>query len=467
MWFRKDLRLADNEALHAAVSTAEQVGFVAVAPRAPATASERWREASLRSLAEHLPGAIAIVAGPAEEAIPRLAHELDGRSVHCSRDYTPAGLAEERRVAERLQRDGRSLTAHGGQLLVPPGELSAASGGAFRVFTPFFRAWLRALDGVPPLDGPTRVNGVDAVLESSYERAPVPLGLEPPTEDAEAWEPGERSARKRLARFAEGSLARYDETRDRPGEDGTSELSPRLAHGELSPRQVVHAAFAKQDRDVALPFVRQVAWREFAYHVLAEFPELAERPWRPEFSAMPWRDDPAGFSAWEAGSTGFPMVDAGMRQLARSGWMHNRVRLLAASFLTKDLLLPWPMGEVVFERLLADYDPALNAFNWQWVAGSGADASPYFRVFNPVTQGTKFDSDGAYVSRWVPELSYLPPHWIHHPWEAPERELRMGRVSLGRDYPKPIVDHATARRQALAAFDEVRASRKRSGSASE
>ena len=225
--------------------------------------------------------------------------------------------------------------------------------------------------------------------------------------------------------------------------------------------QVATEALGAVGRDTARPFLRQLAWREFAYHLLRNFPDLAKRPWHPEFDAMPWRDDSAALDAWKNGRTGFPLDDAGMRQLQATGWMHNRVRLVAASFLTKDLLIPWQRGEEHFGDRLVDYDPASNAFNWQWVAGSGADASPYFRVFNPWLQGVKFDPDGAYVRRWVPELSDLPRRSIHAPWSASAEELAAAGVRLGDTYPLPIVDHPDARRRALAAYDTVRDERRR------
>jgi deoxyribodipyrimidine photo-lyase len=208
--------------------------------------------------------------------------------------------------------------------------------------------------------------------------------------------------------------------------------------------------------DAAAPFVRQLAWREFAYHVLAVDPESLDRPLRREFSAMPWRDDPRSLDAWSVGQTGWPLVDAGMRQLAQTGWMHNRVRMVVASALTKDLLVPWQRGSAAFKRLLGDYDPAANAFNWQWVAGSGADAAPYFRIFNPALQGARFDPEGEYVRRWVPELAGLPARYTHRPWAAPAEVLLAAGVRLGDNYPHQLIDHAEARQRALAAFSAVR-----------
>ena len=266
---------------------------------------------------------------------------------------------------------------------------------------------------------------------------------------------GESAALARLGEFVDTALSDYADAHDLPAVRGTSELSAPLACGELSPRQVAWAAAQAEGEDVAAPFIRQLAWREFAYHVLAANPSSLDEPLRREFSAMPWRDDPAALEAWLAGQTGWPLVDAGMRQLAETGWMHNRVRMVVASALTKDLLVPWQSGAEAFERLLGDFDPAANAFNWQWVAGSGADAAPYFRIFNPALQGKRFDPDGDYVRRWVPELAEMPARFIHRPWEAPEAALEAAGVRLGEDYPEQLIDHGEARRRALAAFSAI------------
>lgn len=259
--------------------------------------------------------------------------------------------------------------------------------------------------------------------------------------------------------FAREGLERYVDDHDWPGLRGTSEMSIRLAWGELSPGQVARAAISAGGVGTE-PFLRQLAWREFSHHVLHHFPQAADSPLREEFNAFPWRDDPSVFDAWAHGQTGYPLIDAGMRQLLETGWMHNRVRMVCASFLTKDLLIPWQAGERFFAERLADYDPAVNVFNWQWVAGCGLDAAPYFRVFNPVVQGEKFDSGGWYVRTWVPELSGLASRWIHRPWEASSESLDKAGVRLGGTYPKRIVDHAQARLRALAAFESVKDARR-------
>ncbi len=453
MWFRRDLRLADNHALAEALGFAGGVVPVAViepegALHAP-TASHAWRAGSLAALDASLRerGSRLIVRkGPADVALPRLAAECGAMLVTCSRDCDPPARVEETRVRDALHDAGVELAVAEGSLLAPPGTVATTDGRSYRVFTPFFRAWERAWVPGEPISAPAKI----PAPESWPESLPLPA--------ARNVRAGEASALRRLAEFVRGGLADYAETRDRPDLHGTSELSPSLAAGEVSPGQVAVAAIRAVGLEGSRPFLRQLAWREFAYHILDAFPPLATEPWRPEYASMPWRDDDRALDAWKNGGTGYPLVDAGMRQLAETGLMHNRVRLVAASFLCKDLLLPWQEGERFFRDRLADYDPAANAFNWQWVAGSGADAAPYFRVFNPSVQGSRFDPDGTYVRRWLPELAALSSRWIHAPGAAPAEDLARAGLVLGASYPRPIVDHAEARVRALAALETVRVS---------
>jgi deoxyribodipyrimidine photo-lyase len=275
------------------------------------------------------------------------------------------------------------------------------------------------------------------------------------------WQPGEKGARERLAAFLDGAIGDYAVMRDRPDRAGTSRLSPHLHFGEITPSQCWHAALAHAEahgRTVGHEtFLRELAWREFSYHLLFHSPDLPDAPFRKEFVAFPWVADTNHLTAWQRGKTGYPIVDAGMRELWTTGWMHNRVRMIAASFLIKDLMIPWQAGEAWFWDTLVDADLASNAASWQWVAGSGADAAPFFRIFNPVTQGEKFDPDGDYVRRWVPELARLPAPDIHAPGEASRAVLSAAGVTLGKTYPLPIVDHAAARARALAGYDLVKA----------
>ena len=360
-------------------------------------------------------------------------------------------MAVEESVRRRLNEQGVELHAIEGQLLVAPGELLTSDGAPYRVFTPFFRAWMRAFDRVGPTGTPDRIPAPPFPPVSAGPSSP-PVGA---ADIARWWTPGESAARARLAEFVAGALAGYDVDRDHPAVRGTSELSPRLAWGELSAREAVAAAL-EAGEEAALPFVRQLAWREFAYHVVHACPTALEHPIDPRFERFDWCADADGLAAWRVGRTGFPLVDAGMRQLVATGWMHNRVRLVCASFLTKDLLVPWQHGEEYFSDRLVDFDPVLNAFNWQWVAGCGTDASPYFRIFNPTLQGTRFDPDGTYVRRWVPELAGLPSKWIHRPNKAPASVLEAAGVTLGETYPHPLIDHAEARARALSAYSAIK-----------
>ena len=456
VWFRRDLRLADNPALADALARAQGVAPLFVepdttAPHGPGAASLAWMECSLRALDTDLRArgsALTRRAAGAPQALAQAASECGATLVTCSRDGTPAGIAEEHAVAATLARAGVELRVSETQLLAPPGSLTTSAGSPYAVFTPFSRAWRAALRPSEPLPAPGRVPSIALTGQRSPARANAAAH-----DTTYAWTPGEVGAHRRLGEFVRDGLDAYEAERDIPGTRGTSELSAHLAWGELSPRQVVAAVSARADDAVAWPFLRQLAWREFAYHVLSAHPETLDSPLRGEFAAFPWRDDPAGLEAWVEGRTGYPLVDAGMRQLAETGWMHNRVRLVAASFLVKDLLIPWKTGDEAFRARLVDYDAAANVFNWQWVAGSGADAAPYFRIFNPSLQGTRFDADGTYVRRWVPELARLSPRWIQRPWLAPDADLRAGGITLGRSYPHPMVDHAETRQRALAALE--------------
>jgi deoxyribodipyrimidine photo-lyase len=349
------------------------------------------------------------------------------------------------------------------------------------VFTPFWRARVARPEPETPLPAPEALPAAPrspsglalADLEAEAVR-PWSAGF------ADVWRPGERGAKERLAAFLDGPLGSYAADRDRPDLEGSSRLSPHLRWGEVTARQAWHAvagtlAEAGLDLEAAVAppgwdeeqapglrrsagaFLRQLGWREFGHHLLAAFPSTVERPLHERFAAFPWRDDPAAFDAWRHGRTGYPIVDAAMRELWTTGWMHNRPRMLVASFLVKDLLLPWQDGAAWFWDTLVDADLANNTLGWQWAAGCGADAAPYFRVFNPVTQGRRFDPDGVYVRRWVPELAGLPAEHLQAPWQAPAGELGAAGVRLGEDYPEPVVDHREARSRALGAYELVRA----------
>jgi deoxyribodipyrimidine photo-lyase len=466
VWFRQDLRLADNPALHAAAGRPVLPVFlldeVAAGAWAPGGATRWWLHHSLAALAQALAsvGAPLLLArGRAEILIPALAEATGAAEVLAGRRPEPWARAQEAAVAEALTASGRRLRLFS-NALHDPMRIASGSGRPYAVFTPFAKAVLAGVSIATPLPAPARLHGLphpwpSEALEDWH------LLPQAPTPDWAAgfhdlWQPGEAGAAARLARFLAGALAGYATGRDLPAEEGSSGLSPHLAFGEISPRQAWHAAMAAGGEQ-AQPFLRQLLWREFSQHLLWHRPEMPERPLRPAYAAFPWQPDNALLRAWQRGRTGIPFIDAGMRQLWRTGWMHNRVRMVAASFLVKHLLQPWHDGARWFWDVLVDADLANNSASWQWVAGCGIDATPWFRIFNPVAQGEKFDPAGRYVRRFVPELARLPVRFIHRPWEAPAAVLDEAGVRLGETYPSPLVEHAAARRRALDALASLKA----------
>lgn len=470
LWFRQDLRLADNPALDAAIRHGAVLPLYVLDDATPGPwrwggARRWWLHHSLAALARSLAALgsrLVLRRGPAGHEVARIAAETGASTVFWNRCYEPHAVRRDRDIKAALKAGGIAAGSFNAALLAEPWEIATGAGTPYSVFTPFWKA-LRARTA------PERTVGAP-------KRLPAPGGW-PASDRLEDWAlqptrpdwaagfgksvaPGEAGARARLARFVDAGLAAYAEERDRPDRDGTSYLSAALGLGELGPRQVWRAVATAAAADPgrargAEAYLRELGWREFCHHLLYHAPDLPERSWRAAFDAFPWRDDAQALRAWQRGLTGYPIVDAGMRQLWRTGWMHNRVRMIAASFLVKDLLIDWRKGEAWFCDTLVDADLANNAAGWQWVAGSGADAAPYFRVFNPVLQGRKFDPNGDYVRRFVPELAMLPPDLIHAPWTAPADALAAAGVVLGRDYPRPIVDHGMARARALEAYRAV------------
>lgn len=449
LWLRRDLRLDDHPALIAALRHGSVLPVYVRAPEsagrwAEGGASRWWLHHSLAALGARLRAKgsrLIILKGRAAEALSGLARKTGVEAVYFSRLVDPWARKEEEAV---LALPGIHAEGFAGGLLYEPGEIMSLAGHPFRVFTPF---WKSAQQRAPAL--PVAEPGRIPTPAFSGGLALDELELLPKigwaTEFSGTWTPGEEGARRRLGRFL-GGVADYDRTRDLPFLDGTSGLSAHLHFGELSPRRAYFEVFRAPVSSGREAFLRELGWREFAHHALFHFPRLPEAPMDARFDGFPWRRDPSGLEAWRKGTTGFPIVDAGMRQLWRTGWMHNRVRMAAASFLTKDLLIDWREGARWFWDTLADADLANNTLGWQWASGCGPDAAPFFRVFNPTLQGEKFDPDGEYVRRWVPELAQAPARWIHKPWEMPDPP---------KAYPKPIVDHAAARLRALAAFKEA------------
>lgn len=471
VWFREDLRLADNPALAAAIESGAPVACLYLLDetspeiRPLGGAARWWLSGSLAALAEALEsrgGRLLVMRGAAREAIPEAVSALGASAVFWNRRY---GAEREIDAALKasLKADGIKATSFNARLLCEPGEVRTKTGGSYRVFTPFKNACV-ALDPPPrPLPAPGRIPAAEipAAL-ADRALAIADLALEPTAPDwagglRATFTRGEAGARARLAAFVDGPLAGYAERRNRPDVDSTSMLSPHLRFGEISPRQIVHAALHARDSgsvggDDYDTLRAELAWRDFSHQLLFETPDMARTNLQRAFDAFPWREDEAALVAWQRGRTGYPLVDAGMRQLWTTGFMHNRVRMVVASFLVKHLLIDWRRGEDWFWDTLCDADAANNAASWQWVAGSGMDAAPYYRIFNPVIQGTRFDPKGDYVRRYVPELARLPSRFLHAPWEAPRNVLEEAGIRLGETYPLPIVVHEKARDRALEAL---------------
>jgi deoxyribodipyrimidine photo-lyase len=390
--------------------------------------------------------------------ITDLVQQTQAADVFTGGSADPWARRLDQAVAEALGRQGARLHRMRTTTLFNPDQIRSKTGGAYSVYTPFANACLALGGPKPPLPPPATIRAAAPVASDRLES----WGLRPSTPDwagglRKTWTPGEAGALDRASRFLAHGLRGYADARDQPDLEGTSMLSPHLHFGEISAARLWHLAHGYPDGKGRGIFIRELLWREFCANLLWHNPGLPDTPLRSEFAAMPWRDDNPGLLAWQRGQTGVPIVDAGMRQLWRIGWMHNRVRMIVASFLIKHLMIPWQDGEAWFWDTLVDADLANNAGNWQWVAGCGADAAPYFRIFNPVLQGRKFDPDGNYVRRFVPELTDLDARYVHAPWEAPRDALTRARIVLGTTYPVPIVDLAEGRVRALDAYARIRA----------
>lgn len=457
-WFRRDLRLADNPALIRAAAAGRVLPVFVDDPEFPnetttGAAGRVWLHHSLAALDRALGGRLNFYRGRAQDVLTSLADRHGARLVSWTALPDPALHHRDEAIAEALKARGIETHRGTGYLLWEPWEIRKADGSPWKVFTPFFRKGCLAAP-------PPRMPIPRPVLKPVAEAQALPLaalGLLPGRPWADRvigrWRVGEAAAQERLSDFVRADLAAYTQARDIPGRAATSRLSPYLHFGEISPNTAWHAARGPG----ADKFRAELGWREFSWNLMTHNPDLAHRPLRDEFARFPWREDAAAFTAWTMGRTGIPLVDAGMRELWQTGWMHNRVRMVVASFLVKNLLIDWRRGEAWFRDTLVDADPASNAASWQWVAGCGADAAPFFRIFNPVLQGEKFDPAGSYVRKFVPELAALADRWLHRPWQAPPPALAQAGVRLGETYPRPIVDLAASRSRALAAFAELRA----------
>ncbi len=470
-WFRLDLRLQDNPALNAAVEAGEIIPVFILENDNPKEhkiggASRWWLHRSLKALNETLSGKLVVRTGPAQEVLQQLVKETGVELVTWNRGYEPWRTTRDAIIKNDLQQNGIEVRSFNGSLLWEPWDVQKPDGTPYRVFTRYYRNG--CLKSPPPRSPEKLKTNSITFAKHSLEILPIESLALNPQENWDLtrspdWRPGENGARQQIENFISLHLESYKEGRDFPALESTSGLSPHLHFGEISPNQVWHAIqFQEGISGLDLNtehFKTELAWREFSHHLLFHNPKLPYKNIQPKFDLFPWQENNEALRKWQQGQTGIPMVDAGMRELWQTGYMHNRVRMIVGSFLTKNLGLDWRLGERWFWDTLVDADLANNSASWQWVAGCGADAAPFFRIFNPVTQGQKFDPDGAYVKKWIPELTSLPLKWLFNPWEAPTDVLKDARVEIGVTYPQPIVDLKKSRQRALDAFAQLKTMR--------
>ena len=474
VWFRNDLRISDNPALSAAINRGGPVAGLYVLETGrdgarPLGAAASWKLHgalnALRDALDTINVPLILMRGSSNDILPKIAEILGARACFWNRRYEPAAIATDKSVMARLKDSGIEVMSWNGSLIAEPWQVKTKTGGWYKVFTPFYKAARASADQLQPIGTPLAAQKWQSV--ETFGDTLEDWGLIPTKPDWAGglranWSHGDEAAQNRLSLFLQEGLKGYSEGRNFPSSFNVSGISPHLRFGEISPRQARFAAAIARDKANGEldsdfeAFERELYWRDFCHNLLFYAVDLATSNFQPKFDNFPWRTDKTGFSAWAKGQTGYPIVDAGMRQLWETGWMHNRVRMIVASFLTKHLMVDWRQGEAWFWDTLIDADPASNPSNWQWVAGSGADAAPYFRIFNPIAQGEKFDSSAAYVRRWIPEIAKLPNKLIHSPWKASASQLEEASVNLGENYPKPIVDHGAARTRALAAYQSIR-----------
>ncbi|MFT4823770.1 MAG: deoxyribodipyrimidine photo-lyase [Halioglobus sp.] len=471
-WFRQDLRTHDLPGLFAAAATGRPIVPCYILDDASpghwrvGEASRWWLHHSLLSLAGDLSGLGACLVlrnGEAGAELEKLQRETGAQDIYCTRMYEPWAADLEQRLHKRFSADGISFKRYGGALLHEPESILNLSDQPYKVFTPFWRKCRSKPEPALPQALSPDVNWLPKSFDSDaledWQLCPTQPNWA--NEWSKWWSPGGDGARSKLEKFLEKGIESYSDGRNHPALDCTTRLSPHLHYGEISPREVWHRARSASAMDSKLEgqvdkFFSELGWREFSHHLMHSYPDIPETAFKPAFRQFPFIDDQVKLAAWQSGHTGYPLVDAGMRELWQTGYMHNRVRMIVASFLTKHLLIHWKEGAKWFWNTLLDADLANNSGGWQWVAGCGADASPYFRIFNPVIQGKKFDVRGEYIRKWVPELKDMPDRYLNTPWDAPEDVLKMAGIDLGTDYPHPVVDHQAAREGALAALASIR-----------
>ena len=462
VWIREDLRIFDNPALHYAAQKGAILP-VYIYPEGLGGASYWWLHHSLETLiAKFKKQGVKLIlqTGKPKKILLSLSEQIGADEVVWNRVYSPAGIEQGKQVKEVLT--GIKTKSFNAQLLIEPTQILNKQGTPFKVFTPFWRHCQSVLDILPLLPEP-QMEGIDEKVESQTLESWELLPTKPNCASGllKRWQAGEDQAQKRWSFFLESTISRYKEGRDFPSQDNTSYLSPHLAFGEIGSKQIwfeTQQAIANNDIDSAngAKFLAEIGWREFSRYLLVHFPHIVDKPFNSRFENFPWQREPALLKAWQQGQTGYPIVDAGMRELWATGYMHNRVRMVVASFLTKHCLTHWREGMEWFWDTLVDADIANNTASWQWASGCGADAAPYFRIFNPILQGEKFDKDGIYIKKWLPELAKLPAKYINKPWEADPMTLLSADVRLGESYPYPIVDHKEARELALGSYKLIK-----------
>ncbi|MBR9865595.1 MAG: deoxyribodipyrimidine photo-lyase [Oceanospirillales bacterium] len=472
VWLRHDLRLRDNPALFYAAQQGPVIPVfiddtggsdTAADEWSPGAASRCWLHHSLDSVNQQLEGCLKLFRGDPLKILSQLIEETGADAVFWNRCYTPQTVSRDSLIKRELKSAGINVHSYNGSLLWEPWEISKGDGTPYKVFTPFFRnGCLSAPTPDEPLPRPELqlVTGKDYANQISLKQLQLLPDHPWYKRISEHWEISEDAAWKRLQQFTSERLQNYQKGRDFPSLEATSTLSPYLQWGQISPRQIWYYSQQQATRpgleDALDTFLKELGWREFSYYQLYHTPGMTRENLNQRFNHFPWRNDPDRCRDWQHGRTGFPVIDAGMRELWQTGYMHNRVRMLVGSFLVKNQLQHWHHGARWFWDTLVDADLASNSASWQWVAGCGTDAAPYFRIFNPVTQGQKFDPDGTYVRHYLPELARLPSRYIHTPWEAPESVLSEAGVILGQTYPHPILDLKETRREALDAFGQLK-----------
>jgi deoxyribodipyrimidine photo-lyase len=466
-WFRQDLRLADNPSLVAAAQAGDVLPLFILdddnaGDHKTGAAGRWWLHHALNALNTSLDGKLCVMRGDPVDIIPELVAKVGASGVFWNRCYEPWRIARDKALKTKLTTNNIHVESFNGSLLWEPWTVLKGDGTPYRVFTPFYRRG--CLNAAPPRFPLAKPETLKLTSIPDQSMPIDALGLLPDhdwgTKMTPHWQIGEAAAMTRLSDFVDGGLKGYKDGRNFPARPHTSRLSAHLHWGEISPNMAWYAAVEKRDQagfdnDIDV-FLSELGWREFSHSLLYHFPQLPRQNLQSKFDSFPWRSDDNALRAWQQGKTGYPIVDAGMRELWETGYMHNRVRMIVGSFLVKNLLLHWHHGEAWFWDCLVDADLANNSAGWQWIAGCGADAAPYFRVFNPITQGTKFDADGSYTRRFVPELAALPNKYLFSPWDAPALELQAAGITLGKDYPHPIVDVKQSREAALAAFATTR-----------